>query len=96
MSLRERLFEVRERVTAAAVQAGRSANSATLIAVSKNQSIDACFGVHDLGQEDFGESTAQELLRKVEAFAEAGRSARWHFVGRLQRNKINHVLKAVR
>jgi hypothetical protein len=44
------------------------------------------------GQADFGENRAQELTRKVRALP-AG--TRWHFLGRLQRNKVADVVGTV-
>jgi pyridoxal phosphate enzyme (YggS family) len=32
-------------------------------------------------------------MEKADAFARAGREARFHFIGRLQRNKVNQVLR---
>jgi hypothetical protein len=40
------------------------------------------------GQLDFGENYAQELRDKMAAVTEP---ARWHFIGRLQRNKVKYV-----
>jgi pyridoxal phosphate enzyme (YggS family) len=41
------------------------------------------------GQADFGESRAQELRRRSKSI---GPGVRWHFVGRLQRNKVRDVV----
>jgi pyridoxal phosphate enzyme (YggS family) len=43
----------------------------------------------DAGQQLFGESRVQEARAKIPLLPSA---ARWHFVGRLQRNKIRHAL----
>jgi pyridoxal phosphate enzyme (YggS family) len=42
------------------------------------------------GLEDFGENYVQELEEKRKVAA-----CRWHFVGRLQRNKVHRVVRAV-
>ena len=44
-----------------------------------------------LGQRDLGENRAGSLEAKVSAFQSADVQARWHFVGRLQRNKARQV-----
>lgn len=44
-----------------------------------------------LGVTDFGESYDQEAVAKARALAAAGIAVRWHFVGRLQRNKCRSV-----
>lgn len=64
-----------------------------LIAVSKNQPIDAIRSVAQLGQVSFGENYVQELIKKADALADL--QLDWHFLGHLQRNKINHLLPSV-
>lgn len=93
MSVGEQLEAVRARMVAAARAAGRDPGSVRLIAVSKEQPIEKVFEAHDHGATDFGENTAQGLMAKADAFARAGREARFHFIGRLQRNKVNQVLR---
>ena len=70
-------------------------SGAKLVAVSKSADIDALKELASFGQLDFGENRVQELERKIEGLA--GISAdysrlRWHFIGRLQSNKINALL----
>jgi pyridoxal phosphate enzyme (YggS family) len=96
MSVTDNLAAVRRRLEQAARAASRDPATVRLIAVSKEQPIDRVFAAHDLGVEDFGENTAHGLEEKAEAFAGAGRKARWHFIGRLQRNKVNPVLRHAR
>ena len=69
--------------------------SAKLVAVSKSVDTHDVKGLASFGQLDFGENRVQELERKIEGLA--GISAdysrlRWHFIGRLQSNKINALL----
>ena len=68
---------------------------AKLVAVSKSVDINDVKRLASFGQLDFGENRVQELERKIEGLA--GISAdysrlRWHFIGRLQSNKINALL----
>lgn len=70
-------------------------SGAKLVAVSKSVDIDALTELASFGQLDFGENRVQELERKIKGLA--GISAdysrlRWHFIGRLQSNKINALL----
>ena len=67
------------------VIAGRS----TLIAVSKMHPASAIAEAYALGQRDFGENYAQELVTKAQALSASCPELRWHFIGRLQKNKIN-------
>jgi len=79
-----RVAEVRERIAAAARRAGRDADEVTLVAATKTVDLDRVRAVVDAGVADLGENRAQELLAKIEL----GAGVRWHFLGRLQRNKV--------
>ena len=98
-ALAERLAGVQERIAAAARAAGRDPDEITLIAVSKEVGADAVAEAMAAGQRDFGENRAQELTAKVAALADDAEAARaravWHFIGRLQRNKIKAIADAV-
>jgi PLP dependent protein len=85
----QRLAEVRARIADAAARAGRSERAVTLVAVSKTVPAELIAVARAAGQEDFGESRAQELRHKA---PELGPGIRWHFVGRLQRNKVKDVV----
>ncbi len=78
-----------------ALAAGRNAQEVTLVAVSKKQPFARVREAHACGVRNFGENTVQGLVSTAQALAQAGLTARWHFVGRLQRNKINKLLPLV-
>jgi pyridoxal phosphate enzyme (YggS family) len=62
-----------------------------LVAVTKAFSIDAVTAALASNVVDIGENYAQELLGKVDMLSTlppAGPPVRWHFLGRLQRNKV--------
>jgi pyridoxal phosphate enzyme (YggS family) len=80
---------VQTRIAEAALAAGRSVDSVTLLAVSKGQSSAAIDSAASAGVEHFGENFLQESLPKIEALA--GRELTWHFIGRLQANKTRPV-----
>ena len=84
----DRYREVRARVDAACAAAGRAASDVTLIAVTKTHPAAAVAEAFAAGARDFGENYAQELATKRGA---VDASARWHFIGRLQRNKVKLV-----
>jgi pyridoxal phosphate enzyme (YggS family) len=89
--LEENLRAVRARIDAAALAAGRDPASVTLLAISKTFPAADVRTLAALGQRDFGENRAQELLGKA---AEVGDlPIRWHFVGQLQRNKAAAVAR---
>jgi pyridoxal phosphate enzyme (YggS family) len=84
-----RVAEVRERIAAAARAAGRAPDAVRLVAATKTQPVDAVAAVIAAGVADVGENRAQELVAKAPALA--GSAPSWHFIGRLQRNKINQL-----
>jgi PLP dependent protein len=85
----ERLAGVRRRIDAAAARVGRDPAEVLLVAVSKLVEPARIAEALRAGQADFGESRAQELRQKAAAL---GDGPRWHFVGRLQRNKVSDVV----
>jgi hypothetical protein len=87
-----RLAQVRRRIAGAAHQVGRQPADVRLVAISKFQPVAAIAAAAAAGQMDFGENRAQELDAK---FAAAPSGVRWHFVGRLQRNKVKLVVGQV-
>lgn len=86
MSVAARLDEVRARIAAAARAAGRAPEDITLIAVSKFHPASAIALATAAGATAFGENYVQELLEKQAALATT--PVAWHFIGRLQRNKV--------
>ncbi|MEX1208827.1 MAG: YggS family pyridoxal phosphate-dependent enzyme [Acidimicrobiia bacterium] len=82
------LTEVRRRIVAAAERARRDPRDITLVGVSKYADDAAVVAAHAEGLADFGENRAQELAARS-VLLPAG--VRWHFVGRLQGNKVRQV-----
>jgi pyridoxal phosphate enzyme (YggS family) len=82
----ERLSEVRERVAAAARASGREPDAVTLVVVTKEVGLDAVRAAIAAGAVDLGENRSQDLVAKADALR--GDVLRWHFIGRLQRNKV--------
>jgi len=66
----------------------------TLVAVSKTVGVDEIRRAHAAGQRDFGENRVQDLLAKMDGLDDLG-DLRWHFIGRLQRNKIRRLVGRV-
>lgn len=86
-TLAARLGEVRERIDAATVRSGREPGSVRLVAAVKTQPLAVVAELIAAGVRDLGENRAQELVAKAPALSDSGPT--WHFIGRLQRNKIN-------
>ncbi len=88
----ENLAEVRERIAKACEAAGREAGEVMLLAVTKTWPASDVEILYELGLRNFAENRDQE------AGAKAGQlrhleEARWHMVGRLQRNKAKSVVE---
>lgn len=90
--LEANLAEVRQRISTAAVAAGRDPADVQLIAITKTRPLSDIRILRDLGVMDFGENRDQEAQPKAEEWARVdGREVRWHFVGQLQTNKAKSV-----
>ncbi|RYD51370.1 MAG: YggS family pyridoxal phosphate-dependent enzyme [Sphingobacteriales bacterium] len=63
-----------------------------LIAVSKTKSVAEIKALYELGQRDFGENYAQELVEKAPQLPD---DIRWHFIGHLQKNKVKYIIPFV-
>ena len=90
------LAALRARVRDAAARAGRDAGSVTLLGVAKGTPDDRVVAAVRAGLTDVAENYLQEAAARrtelAKRIAEAGAAApRWHFVGRLQRNKARAV-----
>jgi hypothetical protein len=80
-----RLAAVRERVADAAGRAGRPAAAVRLVVVTKGVPPPVMQAALDAGATELGENRAQELLAKA---PQLRTTPTWHFIGRLQRNKV--------
>lgn len=83
-----RLVEIRERIDAATRRAVRPAGSVTLVGATKTVPPDHIAEALAAGLVDVGENRAQDLVAKAPELARLGLPHRWHFLGRLQRNKV--------
>jgi pyridoxal phosphate enzyme (YggS family) len=86
------LAEVRERIARACSAAGRPAEAVTLVAVTKTYPAADVVLLTGLGVTDVGENRDQEAAPKAAAAREQGATPRWHYIGRLQRNKARSVV----
>ena len=85
----ENFERVRSQIADAAKKSGRSTDDIELVAISKTHEADKVRAAFEAGQQLFGESRVQEARAKIPLLPSA---LRWHFVGRLQRNKVRHAL----
>ena len=64
-------------------------NKIRLVVVSKNQDSEKIVTLRKLGQKDFGENYVDEAYKKINSIADD--SITWHFIGRIQSNKIKKI-----
>ncbi|MEI7592795.1 MAG: YggS family pyridoxal phosphate-dependent enzyme [Actinomycetes bacterium] len=98
----DRAALVRARITAAG-----GSTDMKLLAVTKGFGPDAVSAALEAGLTDVGENYAQELIEKAAVMsatrhddgasddADGLPEPRWHFIGRLQRNKVRHLAPLV-
>jgi PLP dependent protein len=93
-SIGAQVEEVKGRIARACAAGGRSAQSVTLLAVSKTVGTEAVRAACAAGQRDFGENYVQEALAKIGALADVRDAVRWHLIGPLQSNKTRVVAES--
>ena len=86
MSIAENVAQVRERIARAAARVGRTADSVSLIAVSKIVEPERIKEAYASGLRIFGENRVQEFEGKFSALSGL-KDAQWHLIGHLQSNK---------
>ncbi len=87
------LPEIRQRLAAAELAAGRASGSVTLIAVSKVQPAARVLAVLEQGQRVFGENYVQEAAAKWPAWRESFGALEVHMIGPLQTNKARQAVE---
>ncbi len=89
----EQLADIRQRLHLACERAGRDSSAVRLVAVSKTFPAADILEAVSAGQLRFGESKLQEAEPKI---AELPTDLEWHFIGRVQRNKVRKILPLFR
>lgn len=93
MSLEENVQRVKQRIAAAAREAGRDPGEITLVAATKVQSSETIRAAIAAGITVCGENRVQEMTAHLDDDAYAG--AGLHFIGHLQTNKVKYVVGRV-
>lgn len=90
MAIRENLELIRNNIGKACLRAKRDPQQVQILAVCKDQGPEKIGQVLDLGIRLLGENKTQEAELHMPHFA--GTKVNWHFIGKLQKNKINKIL----
>lgn len=85
----ENFLSLKAQVEEIALRHHRRPEEITIIAVSKYVERNEILKVYDCGCRDFGESRVQSAIEKM---TDLPADISWHFIGRLQSNKVNKVL----
>lgn len=88
MGIAARYEQVRREVEQACLDAGRPADSATLLAVSKTVGTGGVSDAIAAGATDFGENRPEQLMEKHSVFPDV----RWHFIGNIQSRRIRDIV----
>lgn len=88
-TIAENFEAVRQRIATACERSGRSADSVSLLAVSKTFPAETVRAAVEAGQILFGENRVQEAVGKIPQLPE---KLEWHLIGHLQKNKIRKAL----
>lgn len=90
MAIKENFEQIRQNMAKACARAKRDHRQVQLMAVCKEQSTKKLRQVYDLGVRLFGENRTQEADVHMRQFS--ADDIAWHFIGKLQKNKINKLL----
>lgn len=85
------LQNVQAAIIKAAQRVGRNPANIHLIAVTKKKTINEMMPAVNAGQRDFGENYVMEAREKIIALQEFALT--WHFLGRIQTNKLFDLVK---
>ncbi len=87
--LRDNMDEIIQRVEKARIERSEH-HIVQIVAITKYVGPEEIRALYELGQRAVGENRVQEMKEKVEKLDDL--PIEWHFVGRLQKNKINHLI----
>lgn len=90
MTIADNLKSIQERISKAALRAGRDPAAIRLVAVSKTVSAESIQEAIAAGVTILGENYVQEARNKI---ARVGSQVAWHFIGHLQSNKTRYAVE---
>ena len=88
----QRISDISERITQAALNSHRTPSEITLVAVSKQKSVEDILAAYEAGIRHFGENRIEELENKAVQLAHL-KDIQWHFIGRLQSRQSETVAR---
>jgi len=92
MSIAERIRTVQQEVSAACIDAGRDPSEVRVLGACKTKPVELIREALCAGQTLLAENRAQEMRDKGPLLASHSPPPEWHFIGRLQKNKVKYVV----
>lgn len=92
MTIAERIATVHRNVAQAAIDCGRDPSDVRVLGACKTKPVDLIREALNHGQTLLAENRAQELRDKAPLLAAHSPAPEWHFIGRLQKNKVKYVV----
>lgn len=93
MSIAEKYEVIRANINEALKKSPFGKRKVFVMGASKDQSLNKLREAAELGITSMGENYAQELIRKAPMCMDV--NINWHFIGRLQSNKLKHLMPYV-
>ena len=92
VDIADNLKYVHDKITATCETSNRSVDDVRLVAVSKTKPLELLKEAYEASNRIFGENYIQELVEKA---GQMPNDVEWHFIGSLQSNKANLLVKSV-
>ena len=91
MTIKENYQKILSNIDEACKKANRSPEEITVLAVCKSQPVEKISQAIDAGIIYLGENKSQEALTHMKELLD--RKVKWHYIGKLQKNKINKIVQ---
>lgn len=85
--------EVQKRIQRTCRLAGRDPDSVTVVLATKTVPTERILEASSFGYSIVAENRVQEAEEKIEALGDRWKELEWHFIGHLQSNKVNKVIR---
>jgi pyridoxal phosphate enzyme (YggS family) len=92
LSIADRIEQVHREVAQAALDCGRDPSDVRVLGACKTKPVDLIREALASGQTLLAENRAQEMRDKAPLLAAHSPPPEWHFIGRLQKNKVKYVV----
>ena len=91
-NVQQNLEIINEKITDACNESKRKPSDITLIAVTKEVSVERTAEVIESGIRDLGENRPEGLMKKLDAIKN---DVKWHYIGSLQTRKVKQVINEI-